>query len=79
MLFQDVSAPLAALIYTSEPLWGALFAWTLLGEHWGASGWVGAVLIVAASLGAQLNTGDSDSTDERPEVKVEVFDTSTSE
>jgi drug/metabolite transporter (DMT)-like permease len=53
---KDVSAPLAALIYTTEPLWGALFAWTLLGEHWGATGWVGAFLIVTASLGSQLGT-----------------------
>lgn len=51
---KDVSAPLAALIYTSEPLWGALFAWTLLGERWGATGWLGAALIIGSSLGAQL-------------------------
>lgn len=75
MLPQDISAPLAALIYTSEPLWGALFAWTLLGEHWGATGWLGAFLIVASSLAAQLSTGDEVPEEERPTVQVEVFDT----
>jgi drug/metabolite transporter (DMT)-like permease len=51
---KDVSAPLAALIYTAEPLWGALFAWVLLGERWGPSGWLGAALIVGSCLAAQL-------------------------
>jgi drug/metabolite transporter (DMT)-like permease len=72
---KDVSAPLAALIYCSEPIWGALFAWTILGEHWGSTGWVGAFLIVAASLGAQLNTGDEVPEEEKPAVEVEVYDT----
>ena len=76
LVMQDVSAPLAALIYCSEPIWGAFFAWTILGEHWGSTGWVGAFLIVAASLGAQLNTGDEVPEEERPDVKTEVFDTS---
>eukprot|EP01025_Chloroclados_australasicus_P015140 TRINITY_DN1720_c0_g2_i1.p1 TRINITY_DN1720_c0_g2~~TRINITY_DN1720_c0_g2_i1.p1 ORF type:complete len:445 (+),score=42.69 TRINITY_DN1720_c0_g2_i1:161-1336(+) len=51
---KEVSAPLAALIYTAEPLWGALFAWMLLDERWGATGWVGAALIVSSSLFCQL-------------------------
>jgi drug/metabolite transporter (DMT)-like permease len=51
---KEVSAPLAALIYSAEPLWGAAFAWVLLDERWGAQGWVGAVLIVSASLASQL-------------------------
>ena len=51
---KEVSAPLAALIYSAEPLWGAAFAWVLLSERWGAQGWVGAALIVASSLASQL-------------------------
>lgn len=51
---KEVSAPLAALIYTAEPLWGAGFAWVLLDERWGTQGWIGAAVIVAASLSAQL-------------------------
>lgn len=51
---KEVSAPLAALIYSAEPLWGAAFAWVLLNDRWGAQGWVGAVLIVSASLASQL-------------------------
>jgi hypothetical protein len=42
----DVSATEAALVYTIEPLWGAGFAWLLLGERWGPLGWVGAALIL---------------------------------
>ena len=56
---------------------GAFFAWTLLGEHWGATGWVGAFLIVVSSLAAQLRTGDEVPEEERPAVQVEVFDTHT--
>eukprot|EP01023_Acetabularia_acetabulum_P024822 TRINITY_DN2388_c0_g1_i3.p1 TRINITY_DN2388_c0_g1~~TRINITY_DN2388_c0_g1_i3.p1 ORF type:complete len:415 (-),score=76.07 TRINITY_DN2388_c0_g1_i3:3178-4422(-) len=52
---KEVSAPLAALIYTSEPLWGATFAWILLDERWGATGWVGAALIISSSLFCQLS------------------------
>ncbi|KAK9800334.1 hypothetical protein WJX73_004585 [Symbiochloris irregularis] len=55
---KQISAPLAALIYTSEPLWGALFAWVVLDERWGSTGWVGAFLIVASSLAAQLSGQD---------------------
>ena len=51
---KTVSAPLAALIYTAEPLWGALFAWVLLDERWGPTGWVGATLIVASTAASQL-------------------------
>jgi len=51
---KEVSAPLAALIYTAEPLWGASFAWVLLDERWGGQGWVGAALILGASLFSQL-------------------------
>jgi len=51
---KEVSAPLAALIYTSEPLWGAVLAWFLLDERWGATGWAGAALIIGSSLYSQL-------------------------
>lgn len=51
---KSVSAPLAALIYTAEPLWGALFAWVLLDERWGPTGWVGAALIIASTAASQL-------------------------
>lgn len=52
-----VSSPLAALIYTAEPLWGALFAWVLLGERWGPTGWAGAALIISSTLAAQFAGG----------------------
>ncbi|KAJ7101579.1 hypothetical protein O6H91_12G087100 [Diphasiastrum complanatum] len=51
---RDVSATEAAVIYTLEPLWGAGFAWSLLGERWGAAGWIGALLILGGSLTVQL-------------------------
>lgn len=38
----QVSAPVAAIIYSAEPLWGAGLAYWLLGERWGPLGWAGA-------------------------------------
>ena len=32
---KEVSAPLAALIYTTEPLWGAGLAYAFMGDRWG--------------------------------------------
>lgn len=43
----DVSATETAIIYGLEPLWGAAFAWILLGERWDAVGWIGAALILS--------------------------------
>lgn len=43
---RDVSATETALIYGLEPLWGAGFAWFLLGERWGTAGWIGAALVL---------------------------------
>lgn len=43
---RDVSATEAALIYGLEPVWGATFAWFLLGERWGLLGWIGAVFVI---------------------------------
>eukprot|EP00884_Botryococcus_braunii_P020802 jgi/Botrbrau1/7405/Bobra.0112s0006.1 len=57
---KDVSAPLAALIYTAEPLWGGLFAYLVLAERWGPMGWVGAALIIGASLASQISGSASE-------------------
>lgn len=43
---RDVSAAETAVIYGLEPIWGAGFAWFLLGERWGTAGWIGAALIL---------------------------------
>lgn len=43
---RDVSATETAIIYGLEPVWGAAFAWFLLGERWGVVGWIGAALII---------------------------------
>lgn len=43
---RDVSATETAVIYGLEPIWGAGFAWFLLGERWGTAGWIGAALIL---------------------------------
>ncbi|XP_057815217.1 uncharacterized protein LOC131028868 isoform X1 [Cryptomeria japonica] len=51
---RDVSATDTAIIYGLEPLWGAAFAWILLGERWGPTGWLGAVLILGGSFTVQL-------------------------
>ncbi|KAH9316708.1 hypothetical protein KI387_025335 [Taxus chinensis] len=51
---RDVTATDTAIIYGLEPLWGAAFAWILLGERWGPTGWLGALLIVGGSFTVQL-------------------------
>ncbi|KAI3463692.1 hypothetical protein Pfo_020355 [Paulownia fortunei] len=47
---RDVSATETAVIYGLEPLWGAGFAWFLLGERWGLAGWIGAALILGLEV-----------------------------
>ncbi|KAM7479645.1 hypothetical protein LguiA_027858 [Lonicera macranthoides] len=51
---RDVSATETAIIYGLEPLWGAGFAWFLLGERWGIAGWIGAALVLGGSLTVQM-------------------------
>ncbi|WCJ42071.1 hypothetical protein M5689_022899 [Euphorbia peplus] len=51
---RDVSATETAIIYGLEPLWGAGFAWFLLGERWGMAGWFGAALVLGGSLVVQI-------------------------
>lgn len=51
---RDVSATETAVIYGMEPVWGAGFAWFLLGERWGVAGWIGAALILGGSLTVQI-------------------------
>ncbi|XP_022776425.1 uncharacterized protein LOC111318054 [Durio zibethinus] len=51
---RDVSATETAIIYGLEPVWGAGFAWLLLGERWGVTGWIGAALVLGGSLTVQI-------------------------
>ncbi|KAK4430313.1 hypothetical protein Salat_1332000 [Sesamum alatum] len=51
---RDVSATETAIIYGLEPVWGAGFAWFLLGERWGVRGWIGAALVLGGSLTVQI-------------------------
>ncbi|KAL7114632.1 hypothetical protein ACP275_04G133300 [Erythranthe tilingii] len=54
---REVSATETAVIYGLEPLWGAGFAWFLLGERWELAGWIGAALILGGSLTVQMAGG----------------------
>lgn len=63
---KEVSAPVAAIIYSAEPLWGAGLAWCLLDERWGPLGWAGAALIIASSLGAQLGGSGTEKAQKKP-------------
>ncbi|KAK7407501.1 hypothetical protein VNO78_09454 [Psophocarpus tetragonolobus] len=60
----DVSATETAIIYGLEPVWGSGFAWFLLGERWGPTGWVGAALVLGGSLAVQI-FGTSNDSDEK--------------
>lgn len=53
---RDVSATETAIIYGLEPLWGAGFAWFLLGERWGIGGWIGAALVLGKHSLMDLST-----------------------
>ncbi|XP_060213583.1 uncharacterized protein LOC132640817 [Lycium barbarum] len=57
----NVSATETAIIYGLEPVWGAGFAWFLLGERWGLSGWIGAALVLGGSLSVQIVGASSSS------------------
>ncbi|XP_022150064.1 uncharacterized protein LOC111018331 [Momordica charantia] len=50
----DVSATETAIIYSLDPVWGGSFAWFMLGERWGPSGWIGAALVLGGSLTVQI-------------------------
>lgn len=47
-----VPAPQAAILYTMEPVWATLFAFIVLGERLGLTGFLGAFLVVIATLQA---------------------------
>jgi drug/metabolite transporter (DMT)-like permease len=47
---RSVRAEQAAIIYSLDPFYGALFARALLGEEFGMWGWVGSALILSAVL-----------------------------
>jgi drug/metabolite transporter (DMT)-like permease len=49
-----VSAPQAAVLYTLEPLWAALFAWIVLHNVLGMQGRIGGALILAAAILTQV-------------------------
>ncbi|KAL3368738.1 hypothetical protein AABB24_009526 [Solanum stoloniferum] len=57
----NVSATETAIIYGLEPIWGAGFAWFLLGERWSLSGWIGAALVIGGSLSVQILGASSSS------------------
>jgi len=49
---KHVPAPQAAILYTLEPVWATLFAFLVLGERLGAWGFLGASLVILATLQA---------------------------
>jgi hypothetical protein len=65
----DVSSTDAAIIYTMEPVLGAGLAYVVLGERWGSLGWLGAALIIASSLAAQIVGTEEEVTPEQPKSK----------
>ncbi|KAI4313769.1 hypothetical protein L6164_026724 [Bauhinia variegata] len=64
---RDVSATETAIVYGLEPVWGAGFAWILLGERWGSLGWIGAALVLGGSLTVQIfgSSSPTESTEEQ--------------
>jgi drug/metabolite transporter (DMT)-like permease len=50
---QRVDAMRSAIVFGLEPVFAALTAWVLLGEHLGWAGWMGAAMIVTALVFSQ--------------------------
>lgn len=50
----QINAVEAAVIYSLEPVFGAIFAFWLLGETLGFRGWLGAALVIGATLIMQI-------------------------
>jgi drug/metabolite transporter (DMT)-like permease len=50
---QKTSATRTALVFTLEPVWAALFGYTLAGDRLGAIGWAGCVVIMAGIVLAE--------------------------
>lgn len=50
MALTKLTAAEATLIFSTEPLWGAAFAYAVLGEKLGPSGLAGGGIIVGACL-----------------------------
>ena len=62
----------ASVLYTTEPLWGAAFAYVLLGERMGVNGYVGGALILASSF---LSSNSNEAMDVLGEEEEEEEDT----
>ncbi|KAJ6312686.1 hypothetical protein OIU77_014247 [Salix suchowensis] len=71
---RDVSATETAIIYGLELVWGAGFAWFLLGERSGAAGWVGASLVLGGSLMVQIFGSSSSGVSGKDEMSSEKVD-----
>ncbi len=56
---QLTSATRTALVFTLEPVWAALFGYTLAGDRLGARGWVGCVVIMAGIVLAEPAAGNA--------------------
>jgi drug/metabolite transporter (DMT)-like permease len=50
---QATSATRTALVFTLEPVWAALFGYTLAGDRLGAVGWIGCLVIMAGIVLAE--------------------------
>ena len=55
---QRTSATRTALVFTLEPVWAALFGFTLAGDRLGALGWAGCVVIMAGIVLAEPAAAD---------------------
>lgn len=54
-----ISATRTAIVYSSEPLFAALFSWLWLNERLGLRGWVGGLCIVAAMTLVEAGRGST--------------------
>lgn len=50
LALKEITSVDAALIYSLEPVLGAILAYLFLGERWTTMGWLGALVILGSSV-----------------------------
>mmetsp|Transcript_17858 Transcript_17858/g.23529 ORF Transcript_17858/g.23529 Transcript_17858/m.23529 type:complete len:440 (-) Transcript_17858:288-1607(-) len=68
---KKVPAEKAAIIYAADPVYGAFFAWLLLGETLSLQGWIGAILILGAAVYSNVTAKNVQDTQGEAEIKLD--------
>lgn len=62
MALKNLTASETTMLFSTEPVWGSLFATVVMGEAFGIQGMVGAGIIMGACVYSSWNNGEENST-----------------